>query len=203
VSSDETHVVFPAGELRLEGLLRRGAGSRGAVVCHPHPLYGGDMHNPVVATVAQALAEAGCSVLRFNFRGTGASEGTHGRGLLEREDLLGAVSFLQAAGADEVWLAGYSFGAFVIAQVPAGDLPPGQRVLVAPPVRVMDFSSIHRIEGLRLVVTGSLDELAPSDAISAALSGWNEDASLEVLQGADHFFAGQLHRLGAVLARHL
>jgi alpha/beta superfamily hydrolase len=202
--SEETHVWFPAGAVQLEGMLRRGSGAKGVVVCHPHPLYGGDMHNPVVTTAAAAFAGAEFSSLRFNFRGTGASEGIYGGGNAEQEDVLGAASFLQQeAGADEVWLAGYSFGAFVVAHVPEGELPPGQRVLIAPPVQVMDFSSVGRIEGLRLVVVGSRDEIAPPGAIEPVLPTWNKGASLEVVQGADHFYTGLLHQLKAVLARHV
>ena len=186
-----------AAGLELEGLLRPG-GATGAVVCHPHPLHGGDMHNPVVATAADACADAGRSVLRFNFRGAGASQGTHGGGRDEVEDVLAAVSFMLEQGVEEVSLIGYSFGAFVIAHLPEGEQV-ADRVMIAPPVGVMDFSVVGAIPGLRLVVIGDRDPLAPQKVVAEALAGWSPEAQLEVVPGADHFFSGQLDRLRKVL----
>jgi len=111
----EERVFFGEKGMRLEGLYATGSGKRGAVVCHPHSLRGGDMHNPVVETLARALFGAGFSTLRFNFRGVGASDGIFDEGQGERDDLQAAKAFLEARGVREILPAGYSFGAWVIA----------------------------------------------------------------------------------------
>src|SRR5918912_3777577 len=112
----------PAG--RIEAILREPAAAvrRAAIVCHPHPLFGGTMHNKVVFRIARAFQEAGFAVLRFNFRGTGRSEGTHDEGRGEQDDLRAAMAFIEQryAGA-EVWLAGFSFGAAVMLRAACGD----------------------------------------------------------------------------------
>src|SRR5512136_2647531 len=110
-----THFSSSDG-LRLEGRLARGAPDRAAVLCHPHPLYGGSMLTPVIMTVEQAFQEAGFTTLAFNFRGVGGSEGTYGEGLAELADVTGALTYLEEALGSRprrFAVAGYSFGSFV------------------------------------------------------------------------------------------
>src|ERR1700676_2177875 len=120
----EQHVTFPAGALTLEGLLAKPDGLkpvRGAVVCHPHPLYGGSMYNNVVDAVLAAMWKREWATLRFNFRGVGESEGEHGGGAGEAEDAAAAVAFLESQSGiqkDGPVLSGYSFGS--IAAMTAG-----------------------------------------------------------------------------------
>jgi len=112
----EEHVTFPVGDITLEGLLWAPpqAPSVGAVLCHPHPLYGGEMRNNVVSALAEALQRAGVATLRFNFRGVGQSGGEHGGGEAEIEDVKAAVTYLLSRQAVKtVAVAGYSFGAIV------------------------------------------------------------------------------------------
>src|SRR6185295_8845408 len=118
--STETTVTIAAGDVRLEGRLAVPAGAtRGAVVCHPHPQYGGTMDNNVVVAVTDALRAAGLATLRFNFRGVGSSEGRHGGGAAEVGDAHAALAHLRAAGIEDVALVGYSFGAAVAARAAA------------------------------------------------------------------------------------
>ncbi len=143
-------VFIPCGGIRLEGRLEEAAGPRAALIAHPHPLYGGDMDNPVVVALARAFREAGYSVLRFNFRGVGRSEGAHGGGGPEREDLAAAREWLRGRGAVEILGAGYSFGARVLAGAPEGF---SGLLLVSPPVALLDFGAPAPLPALRLVVT--------------------------------------------------
>jgi len=114
---DEERILFDAQGVKIEGRLG-GDCARGAVVItHPHPLYGGDMDNPVVESVARAYAEKGMATLRFNFRGVGRSQGRYDEGMGEQEDVTGAVAHVRELGAGSVDLAGYSFGAWVNARV--------------------------------------------------------------------------------------
>ena len=112
----------PAG--RIEAILKEPADqvTRAAIVCHPHPLFGGTMHNKVVYRIARVFADAGFAVLRFNFRGTGRSEGEHDNGRGEQEDLRSAIKFIEENYPDaELWLAGFSFGSQVMLRAAACD----------------------------------------------------------------------------------
>ena len=182
----EGPVEIVCGELRLEGALERAPGTRGVVITHPHPLYGGDMDNPVVRAVRLAFREKGCSTLRFNFRGVGESEGRHGNGLEERNDVRAAIAHLQGLGVTEVDLAGYSFGTWVNAGIGDGFR---RMVMVSPPVAFMPFEPGLRLPGLSLVVTGDRDDFAPLEMLRGSSRQWNPQAVLEVIPGADHFYA--------------
>ncbi len=193
-------VFIPCGGIRLEGRLDAAAGSRAALIAHPHPLYGGDMDNPVVLALARAFRGAGLSVLRFNFRGVGRSQGVHGGGGPEREDLAAAREWLRGRGAAEILAAGYSFGAWVLAGAPEGF---SGLILVSPPVALLDFGAPAPLPALRLVVTGERDPIAPARRIEPLRRIWNPEAPLAVIPGADHLFTGALNALAAVAARAL
>lgn len=196
----EERVSFDADGLALEALLDKQSGGRGVVITHPHPLYGGDMHNPVVAAVRRAYAGRSFTTLRFNFRGTGASAGRHDDGRGERHDVAAALAFLAAQGMSAVDLAGYSFGARVNAGLDGGF---ARMLMVSPPVAFMDFAGVGPIPGLFLIVTGSDDEIAPPQMVARLKPGWNPSAPLEVIDGADHFFTRRLAALESVIASHL
>lgn len=183
----------------LEARLSIPADARaGVVVCHPHPLYGGDMESPVVARAAQACAARNVATLRFNFRGVGGSTGTHDDGRGEQDDVRAALAELRRrlpVGA-AMAAAGYSFGAAVAAAV-AADTPMAGLALIAPPVRITPMTA-PTVSGPILIVVGTDDPYCSP----AALKAFRDSAprvTLTVIDGADHFFFGALDELGAAV----
>ena len=195
---DEQVAVASQGAV-LEGLMHRGSSTTGAVITHPHPLYGGDMYSPVVEAIERAYRNAGFTTLRFNFRGTGASTGRHDQGLGERADVTAAVDHLKAEGLSSIHLSGYSFGAWVNAMAMQNDLVVDGLSMVAPPVAFIEFAPDIRLPALAKVVAGSRDEFAPPDLIRPHLANWNRDAVLDTIDGADHFFFGHLDAITRIL----
>ncbi len=197
----EEKVCFRSGDFELEGLFESGGTGRGVVITHPHPLYGGDMHNPVVEVIRRAYRSKAVATLRFNFRGTGRSGGRYDNGAGEQNDVLAALCCLKETGIETIDLCGYSFGAWVNALTVCRAGGTEDLVMVSPPVGFVDFSAITSLPGLRLVVTGSRDEIAPPDTIRQMLPAWNPAAGLEVIDGADHFYSRYTRRLEEVLAQ--
>jgi len=200
---DEAALYIPCGEIELEGRLAEQPSQKAVVVTHPHPLYGGDMDNPVVVSVIRAYAGMGYTTLRFNFRGVGRSHGMHGGGEGEQEDVAAALQLLSEKGKTTIDLAGYSFGAWVIARgLPLYDAA-RRLIMVSPPVQFMDFSFLGRAPKLKLVVAGRRDDIGPSDRITGMLSRWNPESALRIIEGADHFFGGKTGELEAVIRSFL
>lgn len=199
----EEKIFFDAEGLKIEGLLEHLPGDRGVVVTHPHPLYGGSMHNDVVETVVRAYREREYSTLRFNFRGVGGSEGRHDRGVGEREDVGAALSYLAGLGKTRIDLAGYSFGAWVNALGAASFEAAHRFVMVAPPLNFLDFSSLGPCSRTALVIVGSRDPFADVEAVRGMLRSWNSEACLRVIDGADHFYGARMEVLRETLAGFL
>jgi len=200
----EATVTFNCQGLTLEGRLASGSASKCAVITHPHPLYGGDMDNPVVRILADAYRQKGWSALRFNFRGTGTSEGRFDNGQGERLDIDAAIAHLKANGFQTIELAGYSYGAWVLArwsQIRPNH--PHTIRLVAPPVAFIDFGDIGSIPGLTQVVVGSRDDIAPPRLVEPLMPAWQPGAELNIIGQADHFFGGCLQSLQEILARRI
>ena len=199
-------VMFQSGDLSLEGALHLPATTPapGVAVCHPHPLYGGDMDNNVVVAACQALAERGIAALRFNFRGAGRSEGVFQEGGGERDDVRAALTHLASLpeiDAKRVGLAGYSFGALVAAEVASGALR--GLALVSPPVA---FSDLRVAWGCpALLLAGDGDSLVPADRLHVIAEA--PGVELHVFEGADHSWWGFEDELGETLgqffARHV
>ncbi len=189
----ERPVVIPTGDgLRLEGLFSRPAGEAlgAALVLHPHPLYGGNMHNNVVQALCDGALAAGWAVLRINFRGVGGSTGQHDQGRGEREDARAALDWLRREVPGPLALMGYSFGARVasLAAADLGELAAG--VLVAPALILGELGAWPEEAGPLLVVAGDRDQFTSQFGLRDYVAGLGARASLKTLSGADHFLIG-------------
>jgi alpha/beta superfamily hydrolase len=185
----------PAG--RLEALLNAGSpsASHAALICHPHPLGGGTMHNKVVFHAMKALHSFGFPVLRFNFRGTGLSAGTHDEGRGEVADVEAALVWLKREFALPVIFAGFSFGAAVGLRVACRDDDVKALISIGTPVeaegRVYSFSFLHECAKPKLFVSGDRDQYGPHAALEALVAQAAEPKELVFVPG-DHFFQGHL-----------
>jgi alpha/beta superfamily hydrolase len=189
----EEEVSIPGPGITLEGRLSVGAAPGGAVITHPHPLFGGDMANNVVLTAVRALAARGISALRFNFRGVGRSTGTYGGGTEEADDVAAALAFLKSRTPGPHYVGGYSFGAAVAGRALLQGLSADAAILIAPPIAFMDLSFLPRVPGLRLIMVGDRDELCPLPSLRALMAEsepafGTTPAEIRVIEGADHFF---------------
>ena len=186
-------IAMPGEEWALEGIYSGVAGAEsGAVVAPPHPLYGGSMDSPVVAEIVWACQGAGHSCARFNWRGVGASGGApSGEPAHADADYAAALAYLEECVPGAIVAAGYSFGA--VAAVRAALASPRVRrlLLVAPPPALLEADALARFRGRTLVVVGSADEIAPAAALAERL-GDDARRRLELIPGADHFFASGL-----------
>jgi uncharacterized protein len=196
-----THNFFlegPAG--RLEAILwTPSAAARSplaAVVCHPHPLFGGTMHNKVVYQAAKSLDALGFPVLRFNFRGAGLSAGEHDRGQGERGDVLAALNFLatEFPGAP-LLVAGFSFGSLVGLRVGCDDARVSHLIGLGIPVNSSDFSFLLQCKKPKLFVLGAHDKFADSEKVQSLVASLPGSNHLVIVENADHFFAGRLDQL--------
>jgi alpha/beta superfamily hydrolase len=191
-------VAIPVSHGRLEALLREpvGQAAAAAVVCHPHPLHGGTMNNNVVYRVAKALVDGGVAALRFNFRGVGASTGSHGGGTGEEEDASAALDFLQARYPDlPLWVAGFSFGARVGLTVGARDGRVGKLFGVGLALRMFDFSFLRTCGKPKAIIQASDDEFGDRAAIESLVRDLAEPKRLWIIDGAAHLFPQHLDAL--------
>ncbi|MGA2839215.1 MAG: alpha/beta fold hydrolase [Steroidobacteraceae bacterium] len=189
----------PAGSLEAIVEDPGASGARYALVCHPHPLYGGTMDNKVVTTVARALREAGMPTLRFNFRGVGNSAGVFDAGIGETADAAAAASWCAARwpGRQPV-IAGFSFGAYVALRL-AQQVRAAHLITIAPPVTGFDFSSMAVPSCAWLVVQGDADEVVDPQSVITWVNRLEPRPQLVVMPGVGHFFHGRLHELRDVV----
>ena len=191
----------PAGVLEVAvdvpeaGEARRGV----AIVCHPLPTEGGTMHNKVVTITERSLRELGLSTVRFNFRGVGASTGAWDNGRGEALDLQAVAAWVAKAAPDaELWLAGFSFGAYV-ALLGARHLPARQLIAIAPPAGRWDFAAVLPPACPWLVVQGEADEIVDPAAVYAWVESLEPRPSLVRMPEADHFFHRRLMDLRGLI----
>jgi alpha/beta superfamily hydrolase len=199
---------------RLEALLwavpqrSSGAPPLAAVVCHPHPLFGGTMHNKVVYQTAKTIHALGVPVLRFNFRGVGLSAGTHDEGQGEQEDVVSALDFLAAqCPGTPFLLAGFSFGAWVGLRAGCGDGRVAELICIGLPVgetNAREFPDLDACEKLILLVSGEFDEYGPPEKLKTFVGQFSERTKartkVTMIPRADHFFAGHLPELDRTIA---
>jgi alpha/beta superfamily hydrolase len=202
------HINIPTPTGHLEGILKPeevGVIPRySAIVCHPHPLGGGTMHNKVVFRVAQVLQMLGMPTLRFNFRGVGHSTGTYDEGRGEMDDARYALEFLSRRYSGlPVILAGFSFGAYVALRVAAVDGRAQAMIGLGVPARTFEGDYLQNSHKPKLIIQGTKDELAPY----ALTLEWFEHVpapkSLVTVQGADHFFQGRLDEVQAIITSYI
>ncbi len=199
-SEEPVAIQVPRGPT-LEGRLGLVPEPRGGlIVCHPHPLYGGDMENQVVVRAVEVAQEAGLATLRFNFRGVGASQGSHDQGRGEQEDVRAAMALLSGrlARGTPAGLAGYSFGAWVVAQVAAAAAQSTALALVAPPLGMFGFDFLEGYPGRVLLVAGTRDEYCSTSDLERLAKRLAVPVT-RVIEGADHFFFGKLYPLGEAI----
>jgi alpha/beta superfamily hydrolase len=192
---------------RLEALLNAGGkhATHAAVVCHPHPLFGGTLHNKVVFHTMKALNSFGFPVLRFNFRGTGLSQGEHDHGIGEVHDVCAALDWLDHELHLPLIFAGFSFGAAVGLKAACADSRVKAAISVGTPVvpvaadtelpRTYTFDFLHDCAKPKLFVSGARDQFGPRTKLEALVRSLPEPKKLVVIEGADHFFEGRLREL--------
>lgn len=195
-------VSIPCGTLMLEGILElpdhRHGLVPGAVVCHPHPLYGGNMYNNVVKALRKGFIDKGFACLRFNFRGTGASWGTHGDGVDEVDDVKAALDFLSQQEYIDVnclVLAGYSFGCWVSLKAAIRESRPSRLIGISPPLEMYDFDFLKKEFRPKLLVVGDRDFVCTTSAFEALLGEMPEPKVGIIMPGVDHFHVGNENRL--------
>lgn len=179
-----------------------------ALVCHPHPLFGGTMHNKVVYQAAKTIHSFGVSVLRFNFRGVGLSEGQHDSGWGETDDVRAALDYLaaQLPGA-RLLVAGFSFGAWIGLRVGCTDARVSELIGLGLPVNdaSRNFDYLHTCAKPKLFLQGEADQHGSRAGLEALAGTFSEGVQRELqvtfIPGADHFFTGHLAEMTAVLAK--
>jgi len=197
-------VTFPCGDLQLEGELQLPEGNGPfpvVTVCHPHPLYGGDMDNNVVTAVYFALVKSSIAVLRFNFRGIGNSSGSYGEGVGEQDDLQAALDFLsilKEIDSSRIGLAGYSFGGMVAAHVAIKDNRIKQLALISPALNETDWIRLKKYALPKLILIGEADTSVPFRPFQHF---FGDAKQYQIIAGADHFWYGFEEQLSGKIAR--
>ena len=199
----ERQVRIPVGGFSLECLLEPKDGIEAAIICHPHPLYGGSMDNNVVEAARGAFASLGMETLRFNSRGVGGSGGRYDDGEGEVDDLLAVAKFLETRGKSAIHLAGYSFGSWIAMKTLARGLRPVSLTAISPPLDFLPFRDLQPPHAPTLVTIGDRDAFCSQ----ASLKNWissrlSPDRVLEMerFSDCDHFYAGFESRLAARIA---
>jgi uncharacterized protein len=193
----------PAG--RLEAMLWTSAAPDPAcvaVMCHPHPLFGGTMHNKVVYQAAKTLHGRGIPVLRFNFRGAGLSEGEHDRGRGEQQDVRAALDYLgREFPGKQILAGGFSFGAWVGLGVGCEDARVTHLVGLGIPADNpdSDMTYLRTCAKRKLIIQGANDTFGSRASVESIFAVMPEPKRLVIIEGVDHFFSGKLAEVGAAL----
>ncbi|MFC1592554.1 alpha/beta hydrolase [Candidatus Omnitrophota bacterium] len=193
----QVHTLFPCGDISLEGVWHfpKVVNSLPVViVCHPHPLYGGNMSNNVVMSICQALSQQSIATFRFNFRGVGNSGGTFGQGIAEQEDVKAALAHvLSTPDIDHtrIGLAGYSFGASIALRVGLQDGQVNLLALVSPPLLDSDWEQLKSYTKPNMLIVGDADSAIPLERFQQYM----------VVPGADHFWWGYEGELAQKVAK--
>lgn len=199
----------PAGRLEGKYFAQKNNESPIAVILHPHPLHGGTMNNKPTYRLFETFVRHGFSVLRFNFRGVGNSEGTFDNGVGELSDAAAALDWLHAQHqhTPEIWLAGFSFGSWITLQMLMRRPDLKRFVAVAPPMGLYDFTFLSPCPTSGLVVYGTADEITPPQDTESMLKKTTRQKGITIsaakVIGADHFFTNQQDELGATVSSYI
>src|SRR5487761_80373 len=205
----ELALTGPAGRLEARYHPSRVDNAPLALILHPHPQHGGTMHNKVVYTLFHAFVRQGFTTLRFNFRGVGKSQGGYGNGEGELADAAAALDWLQINNpdAEQCWIAGFSFGAWIALQLLARRPESDAFVAVAPPVNLADFNFLTRPPAAGLIIQGDKDQIVAPDSVKELAQRLQKQRSLKidyrVIAGADHFFADRLDALSEAIESYI
>jgi alpha/beta superfamily hydrolase len=200
---------FLAGPVgRLEAILWTPTPPSGpalaAVLCHPHPLFGGTLHNKVVYQAGKSLDALGIPVLRFNFRGAGLSAGAHDRGLGERGDVQAAIDFVATEFPNvPLLVGGFSFGSWVGLRVGCADPRVQELIGMGIPVNDSDFTYLESCGKRKLIVQGTNDEHGAWEKVEQVTAHAAGDTRLSFVHGASHFFTGLLDQLDQAITAWL
>lgn len=193
----QSAVSFKAKGMNFEGIVATpddvGSSVPGVVICHPHPLFGGNMDNNVVIALSFSLVEQGFATIRFNFRGVGNSDGEHTKGEKEHEEVLGAFELLKAwpsVDGRKLGLVGYSFGTSVILGSASVQKKAKSIALVSPNIRALTDTPLKKSKTPSFIITGSRDKLVEAEDLQANLDAFAKPPQFEVINGADHFWGG-------------
>jgi alpha/beta superfamily hydrolase len=204
-------IILNGPEGRLEGRYQQSATPNApiALMLHPHPQHGGTMNNKVVYSLYQAFQRQGFSVLRFNFRGVGRSQGKFDRGEGELSDAAAALDWLQSwnQNATQCWIAGFSFGAWIGMQLLMRRPEISGFISVAPPANVYDFSFLAPCPSSGLMVQGDQDTVVPQEAVAKLVQKLSHQRGIKidyrVVPGASHFFNEHLDQLAETVDNYL
>lgn len=204
MAEEPVRIPVEGGRIILEGFFEGGQTGRNAIFCHPHPLYGGDMHNNVVLAARQTFARMGWGTLRFNFRGTGASGGNPAQGQKDASDLITVREFLQGRSHGLVDLAAYSYGAWAAMEAVRMGLRPDSLLLISPPLDFISFEGLKLPDAATLVTLGDQDDFCSIRSLKKWLDSQpGAPATFEVFPGVDHFYLGAERELSAKIEAFL
>jgi alpha/beta superfamily hydrolase len=204
-------IIFNGADGRLEGRYQHGAGGHAplALILHPHPLHGGTMNNRVVFNLYQMFVRRGFSALRFNFRGVGRSQACFDHGQGELRDAAAALDWMQLhnPNSSSCWVAGFSFGAWIGMQLLMRRPEIHGFISVALPANMYDFSFLAPCPSSGLIVHGKSDTLVPVDSVQKLVTKLSQQRgikiTLEMIEGADHFFNNAMDQLSAAVEDYL
>ena len=204
-------VIFTGPAGRLERRYHRGARTKAslALVLHPHPQFGGTMNNRVVYQVFHAFVERGFSVLRFNFRGVGRSQGTFDHGVGELSDAAAALDWMQSfnPNAAQCWIGGFSFGAWIGMQLLMRRPEISGFISVAPPANMYDFAFLAPCPSSGLILHGRSDQVGPENDVAKLYERLAAQRGLDIkykeIEGANHFFDNRIDEMTAEVGAYL
>jgi uncharacterized protein len=199
----ETQINGPTGSLEIATAMPIAPATHLAIICHPHPLFGGTMQNKVVTTLERAFRESGCATIRFNFRGVAKSEGSYAQGVGEADDLLAIYQYARLHFVQlPLLLAGFSFGSYVAYRMQE-KLQPKCLFLIAPPVVSWDFRAQAVPKMPTLIVQGEVDEVVDAEAVYQFANELPANVQLQRMAECSHFFHGKLLELRDCIQAHL